>query len=100
MARTKRPNNSDADLIEAVRSHRSRILEFYNQAANKKPVILLDHQRMRLHRYTFDQYRMMVREGSQAVLHKRYEKAIKEQGARRRLGQGDARLVTMNFRRD
>jgi hypothetical protein len=100
MSKTKVAKNPHADLVEAVRNYKRRILEFYAQAAEKKPVILLDLQRLRLHRYTFEQYKTMVRSASQEVLHHQYVKAV----AKNKVfvvvwDKPTRRLITMSLRR-
>jgi hypothetical protein len=100
MSKVKRTVNPNADLVEAVRNYKSRIIEFYDQAADKKPVILLDLQRLRLRRYTYEQYQTMVREGSQETLHKQYVKAVAKQKVLVVVwDKATRRLVTMSFRR-
>jgi hypothetical protein len=100
MSKAKQKKNPNADLVAVVRNHRSSILEFYNQAADRRPVILLDLQRMKLHRYPFNEYRTMVRQSSQAILAKQYERAV----AKNKVfvvvwDKATRRLVTMSFRR-
>ena len=100
MSKTKQTKITNADLVEAVRNYKNRILEFYSQAADRNPVILFDLQRLKLHRYSFDDYKTMVRAVSQEVLHHQYVKAV----AKNKVfvvvwDKATRRLVTMSLRR-
>src|SRR5260370_33482029 len=76
MSQANRKKTPNADLIAAVRHRREQILKFCDQVADKRPVILLDFQRMRLHSHPYEQYKATLRPDSRRMLDEEHEKAI------------------------
>jgi hypothetical protein len=70
---TKSPN---ADLVVAARSHSDQIIKFYDQVDDAAAIVLLDFQRLRLHSYSFEEYKATLRPQSQAMLDAEYERAV------------------------
>jgi len=101
MAEVKRGKGPNADLVEAIRNHKDQILKFYDQVKHKRPVIMLDFQRLKIHAYRFEECKSMVRQGSHAMLDAEYRRAIAKSKVLV-LVWDDAtrRLVTTTFRHD
>jgi hypothetical protein len=100
MTKAKLSKGPNADLVDAVRSHRDQILEYYDRVADKNPVIVLDLERRKLHSYPYAECRAMLREASRAGLDEEYKKAV----AKKKVlilvwDKPTRRLVTTKFRR-
>ena len=76
MAAAKRAKGPNADLVQVIRNHKDRILEFYDRVEHKRPVLLLDVQRMKIHAYPNEKCKAMIRQGSHAKLDKEYKRAV------------------------
>jgi hypothetical protein len=76
MSKAKRKEIANADLLKVVKDHRTQILSYYNQVADKRPVILLDLQRRKLRAYPFERYQKMLRQGSRPKFDAEYQKAL------------------------
>jgi hypothetical protein len=101
MAEAKRKKIPNADLVWAVRDHRDQILKVYNQVAEKRPLILLDFQSMKIHAHPYEEHKAMLRGDSQMLLNEEYVKAVAKNKVLV-LVWDDAtrRLVTTTFHRD
>ena len=100
MAQTKARRNPNADLLKAVREHKEQIIQICDQVDHDKPLLLLDFQRMKVHTYSYDEYKSRLREKSQAALNAEYERAA----AKNKVfvlvwDRATRRLVTTAFRR-
>ena len=78
MAKAKRKQNPNADLIKAVQDHTDQIIDFYENAESDRPVIVLDFQRQQLQGYHYDDYKVRLSKESQVVLDAEYKKAMDE----------------------
>lgn len=76
MAEAKQKKRPNADLIQAVRNHRNQILKVYDQAADERPLVLLDFQRKKIHTRPYEEYKAKLREDSQVLLNEEYVKAV------------------------
>jgi hypothetical protein len=76
MAKARRNESPNDDLIKAVQDHTDQIIEFYEEVEYDRPVIVLDFQRQQLRAYPYETYEVMLSKESQAVLAEEYEKAI------------------------
>jgi siroheme synthase (precorrin-2 oxidase/ferrochelatase) len=101
MSKAKRTKNANADLIQVVRDHREPILQYYDQVKDERPILVLDAQRRKLHSYSFEDYKTMLRPESQEKLNHEFTKAI----AKNKVlvivwDDSTQRLVTTTFKRD
>jgi hypothetical protein len=92
---------TNADLVAAARDRRDEILKFYDQVADRRPVILFDVRRLKLHSYSYEEYRATLRADSRRMLDEEYKKAI----ARNKVlvlvwDKATRRLVTTRLRHD
>ncbi len=76
MAKAKRNQNPNADLIKAVQDHTDQIIDFYENLESDRPVIVLDFQRQQVQGYHYDDYKVRLSKESQVVLDEQYKKAI------------------------
>jgi hypothetical protein len=76
MSQAKSKTVPNADLVAAVRNRRDLILKFHDQVAGRRPVILLDVQRLKLHSYSYAEYKATLRADSRRMLDEEYKKAI------------------------
>jgi hypothetical protein len=67
---------ANADLVEAIRHHKDRVLKIYDQVKHKRPVMLLDFRNKRIHAHPCEKYKSMLRPGSHAMLEEQYKRAI------------------------
>ena len=78
MAKAKRNQNPNADLIKAVQDHSDQIIDFYENVEDERPVIVLDFQEQKICAYHYEEYKSRLSVESQAVFDKEYEKALAE----------------------
>jgi hypothetical protein len=78
MSKAKQTQGPDADLVAVARAHRDQIVRFHDENGGTDPVILLDFQRLRLHAYSFDEYKATLRPESQVMLHELYARAVEK----------------------
>ncbi len=78
MAKAKRNQNPNADLIKAVQDHLDQIIDFYENVEDERPVIVLDFQEQKICAYHYEEYKSRLSVESQAVFDKEYEKALAE----------------------
>src|SRR5579883_307540 len=76
MAEVKRKKRPNADLIQAVRDQRDKILKVYDQVADKRPLIVLDFQRKKIHARPYEDYKAIVRGDSRMLLNEEHVKAV------------------------
>jgi hypothetical protein len=76
MAKAKRNQSPNADLVKAVQDHTDQIIDFYEKVEYDRPVIVLDFQSQQIQAYHYEDYRVMLSTASQGVLDEEYEKAI------------------------
>jgi len=100
MSKAKQVKSPNADLIQLVREHRQPILQYYDQVKDDRPILVLDVQRRKLHSYAYEDYKPMLRPGSQEKLNVEYTKAI----AKNKVlvivwDDSTRRLVTTTFKR-
>jgi hypothetical protein len=101
MAEAKQKKRPNADLIQAVRNHKDQILKVYDQLAEKRPLIVLDFQRQKIHARPYEQYKSMLREDSQVLLNEEYVKAVAKNKVLVLVwDEQTGRLVTSKFRRN
>jgi hypothetical protein len=101
MSQANRKKSPNADLIAVVRHRRDQILGFYEQVADKRRVILLDFQRMKLHSYPYEQYKATLRPDSRRMLDEEHEKAISKKKVLVLVwDNATRRLVTTTLRHD
>jgi hypothetical protein len=101
MAEAKKKKRPNADLIQAVRNHKDRILKVYDQLAEQRPLIVLDFQRQKLHARPYEEYKAMLREDSQVRLNEEYVKAVAKNKVLVLVwDEQTGRLVTSKFRRN
>jgi hypothetical protein len=99
MATAKRKKNPNADLIEAIRTHKDQILKFREHAGNERSVVLFDYQRRKIRVSALNRYKSMLRKGSYSKLDEEYKRA----GARNKVlvlvwDSATRRLVTTTLR--
>jgi hypothetical protein len=101
MAETKQKKRPNADLVQAVRNHKDRILKVYDQLAEKRPLIVLDFQHQKIHARPYEEYKAMLREDSQGLLNEEYVKAVAKNKVLVLVwDEKTGRLVTTKFRRN
>ena len=78
MAKAKRNQNPNADLIKAVQDHSDQIIDFYENVEDERPVIVLDFQEQKIRAYHYEEYKSRLSVESQVVFDEEYEKAFDE----------------------
>ena len=76
MAKAKRKNSPNADLVKAAENFLPHILMFYKRFEEKQPVMLLDLQSQKIYAYPYKEFKAELSERSQVMLAADYEKAI------------------------
>jgi hypothetical protein len=76
MARVRRKESPDGDLVEAAEGVLPHILMFYERFEGKRPVMLLDLQGRKIYAYPYEEFKADLGQRSQAILTADYEKAI------------------------
>ena len=98
--KAKRKKIPNADLVEAIRQHRDRVVKIYDQVKHKRPVILLDLRNKKIHAHPREKYKSMLRAGSYALLDEQYKRAIAKNKVLVLVwDNATRRLVTTMFRR-
>jgi hypothetical protein len=76
MARPRRKERPNDDLVKAAESLLPDILMYYQRFREKRPVMLLDIQSERIYALPYEEFRADLSEPSQAALTADYEKAL------------------------
>ena len=76
MARVRRKESPDDDLVEAAEDVLPHILMFYERFEGERPVMLLDLQGRKIYAYPYEEFKADLGQRSQAMLTADYEKAI------------------------
>jgi len=101
MAQAKRQKSPNGDLVAVVRIHKDRILRLFDKVEHKRPVILLDLQRMKIHAFPCEKCKSMLRTGSHVMLDDAYKRAITKNKVLVLVWDKSARrLVTTTLRHD
>ncbi len=78
MARVRRKESPDDDLVQAAESVLPDILMFYKRLREERPVMLLDLQCRKICTYPYEEFKADLGQRSQAMLTADYEKALAE----------------------
>ncbi len=101
MSKAKQTKIPNSDLITAVRTHSDKIRKVYDKAEDKRPLLLLDYQRRKLHAHPYEDYKSKLRKDSQAKLDVEYQKAVSRNKVLVLVwDSATRRLITTTFHRD